>query len=257
MFKHLPGMARKLIPSIALIVFAILASTTDIFSVAVHHTVAKLFLDFGEKVKPLVVNLIIAAIYLNLAYLAYHPLRDGWSKLVEHSHAKERYQLLIKKALRLAYWAVALMIAVTILAPDFLSRVVVDLGLFTAAVLVTLKDDVTDVVRGVFLQFSPRFCQGDKIKVVGIDGCEGKVTDVSLLITTIETDKGTMTVPNRTVWNGAVLKYTSTCPADGQEPDSDATAAGQDGGNVGGPLHQISTALKSFVRGDSSGDSTK
>src|SRR5437868_12260563 len=107
MFKGVPGTLRKLIPTIVLVSLAIIAGATDVFSSTVHTLVAKLLTDYGKKILPFGVNLLIGGIVLNFAYLLYSPLRDGLQKALQKQGASDRGKNLAVKALQLVYWGSA------------------------------------------------------------------------------------------------------------------------------------------------------
>jgi hypothetical protein len=167
------GSLRKLLPTIILVAVAILAGATDIFSNTVHDVVGKLFEEYGKKVLPFAIHLLIGGIFINVAYLLYSPIRDGVNKALQKQGASDRGKNLAIKALQLGYWGLAVFFVAAIIAPDLL------------------------------LHFSPKLKEEDDISLVGLD-VKGKVIDIGYLSTRIEGADGLLVVPNREVWSRAV-----------------------------------------------------
>lgn len=203
MFKNLPGHARKLLPTIILVVLAVLAGATDVFSHQVRELVTRMFQDYATKLIPFALNALIGCIILNVAYLVYHPLRDGLARAMASSGASERGKNLVMRGMQLLYWAVAIFIALTLVAPDVLSKVFLGGSLFLAALTLALQGAANDFICGMLLQFSPRFKIDDDIQIVGMD-VKGKVKDIDYLSTEVLAADGLIRVPNREVWAKAV-----------------------------------------------------
>lgn len=203
MFKNLPGTLRKLFPTLILIALAVLAGATDIFSHQVREVVSRLFQEYAQKLLPFSVNALIGFVVLNVAYLAYAPIKSVLIRAMESSGASERGRNLVLRGLQLLYWGGAIFIALTIVAPDVLSKVFLGGSLFLAALTLALQGAANDFICGGLLQFSPRFKLGDNIQLVGLD-VKGKVKDIDYLTTEIESAEGPVRVPNREIWSRAV-----------------------------------------------------
>ena len=204
MFKKLPGAVRKLLPTIVLVVLAVLAGATNVFTSEVHKLVAKLFQDFAKQLLPFAVNALVGAIVLNLAYLLYHPLRNALLRVMKSGQASERHKNLIVRGMQLAYWGVALFVALTIVAPDVLSKVFLGGSFLIAALIVALQGVANDLICGIMLQFSPRCKKGDEICPIGLENAKGTVDEIGYLSTRIETADGVVRVPNREIWARAI-----------------------------------------------------
>jgi len=203
MFKNLSGHLRKLLPTIIMVGLAIVAGATDIFSSGVRDAVVKLFQEYASKLLPFAVSALIGGIILNVAYLLYQPLRDGLARAMSHSGASDRGKNLIMRGLQLFYWGAAILISLTIVAPDVLSKVFLGGSLLIAALTLALQGAANDFICGMLLQFSPRFKLGDDISIVGMD-VKGKVKDIDYLSTEVQSADGMIRIPNREVWAKAV-----------------------------------------------------
>src|SRR5215471_10432190 len=203
MFKNLPGTVRKLFPTLFLILVAVIAGTTDVFSHQVREVVSKLFQEYGKQLLPFAINAVIGFVVLNVAHLMYAPLKSVLTRALASSGASDRGRNLVARGVQLLYWGVAIFIALTIVAPDILSKVFLGGSLFLAALTLALQGAANDFICGALLQFSPRFKLGDTIQLIGLD-VKGKVKDIDYLTTAIDAADGPIRVPNREIWSRAV-----------------------------------------------------
>ncbi len=193
---------RKLLPTIVLLTLATLAGATNVFTASVHQLVAKLFVDYGQKVLPFAVNLLIGAVIINVAYLLYHPLKEGLSKALQNSSASPRGKDLAIKALQLGYWAIAILLVATIIAPDVLSKFFLGASLLGGAVIWAMQGAANDFICGMLLHFTPKFKIGDQITIDG-KTFSGEVIDIGYLATRIKASTGLFVVANRDLWQCA------------------------------------------------------
>lgn len=201
MFKNLPGIIRKLTPSILLLALVYVAGATDLFSAAVRQLVAKVFQDFTAQIMPFTVNAVVGVIVLNLAYVFYQPVTKGVNRFLDSRQASERFKNMFRRGLQLVYWAIVIFFAMSVIAPGLAVKLVASFGLFAAAVIVALQDLAKDIAYSVVLHLSdpPRFKVGDNIAVTGLD-VTGRVVEIEFLFTRIETGSGSQTIPNREIW---------------------------------------------------------
>lgn len=203
MFKNLPGTMRKLFPTLFLIIVVVIAGTTDIFSHQVREVVSKLFQQYGQQLLPFAINALIGFVVLNVAYLLYSPIKAVLGRALQSSGASERGRNMVVRGVQLLYWGAAIFIALTIIAPDILSKVFLGGSLFLAALTLALQGAANDFICGALLQFSPRFKLGDTIQLIGLD-VKGKVQDIDYLTTALDGPDGPIRVPNREIWSRAV-----------------------------------------------------
>ncbi|MDZ4834673.1 MAG: mechanosensitive ion channel family protein [Candidatus Melainabacteria bacterium] len=201
MFKHLKP--RKLIPLIIVFGLASLIAGTDVLSAAVQKQVIDLFKSYAQGLVPYTANICVGLIFICLMNLLYDPMKVGLDKALNLSHADERGRRIVSRAVLLLYWVVVIIVGVSFIAPDFLSKLVVGFGLFGAAIALALQGIANDFIAGVLLNFRPKFCVGDDIELVGV-AVKGKVTDIGYVLTVLDTADGTYTVPNREVWSRPV-----------------------------------------------------
>ncbi|MFX9593221.1 hypothetical protein ABTO86_19625, partial [Acinetobacter baumannii] len=76
---------------------------------------------------------------VNVAYVAYHPVKDTVNNALVKAHASERAQLFGMKALGLAYWCIAIVVALTFVFPDVFSKLLLGASLLGAAVTLALQ----------------------------------------------------------------------------------------------------------------------
>lgn len=221
---------KRLIPTFILGGLAYLAGGTTVFDDRIHAVVGKAFTDFGSELLPFAVNAMVSLVILNIAYVVYHPLKDTARKTMVTAGASERAQMFGAKALALVYWFVALLVALTIVFPDVLSKLLLGASLFGAALTLALQGAANDFICGVLLQFTPKFKVEDKVTIGGLSldssDVTGTVTDISYLTTTVVTESGTIKVPNRELWSRAVKVIDPNYKAPDQvasaSPDSQA-----------------------------------
>jgi small-conductance mechanosensitive channel len=170
--------------------------------------VGKAFADFGSKLQPFAVNLLVSLVVLNISYVFYHPIKETAQKAMLRARASERAQLFGIKALGLSYWLVSALVALTIVFPDVFSKLLLGASLLGAAITLALQGAANDFICGVLLQFTPKFKIEDQITIGGLaldsKDVTGRVTDISYLATTIATTSGVINVPNRELWSRAV-----------------------------------------------------
>src|SRR5262249_32110505 len=117
----------------------------------------------------------------------------------------------VMRSVQLLYWGAAIFICVTIVAPDFITKLFMGFSLVFAALALALKDVANDFVCGLFLHFNPNVKPGDSITLVGTQ-VKGKIVDISYLTTLLQEDDGLTVVPNSKLW-GAAAKIAKQQPA--------------------------------------------
>lgn len=203
MFKSLPGIFRKLLPVIALIVLAWLAGGTDVFSSTVHKHFSHAFAAYGTKLIPFAVNLFVGAIFFWIAWVLYAPLKNHLAQLLCRTKCNERARSVVVRSVQLAYWLIASLVSFSFIAPDLLSKMFLGVSLLGAALTLALQGVARDFISGVFLHINPKIAIGDNVEVVGSQ-VKGKITDISYLQMMISCDDGIIVVPNSEFWSKAV-----------------------------------------------------
>lgn len=84
------------------------------------------------------------------------------------------------------------------------SALVAGLGLTGFALGFALKDTISNILSGVLILLYRPFLVGDKIKVAGF---EGKVTSVDLRYTKLDSEEGTVLIPNSKCFTDPVVVY--------------------------------------------------
>lgn len=193
----------KLLPMVVLLVLLFLAGGTDIFSQGVHIALREAIVDYFHKLMPFVIDLIIAAILVNVAWLFYKPSCTALEKMLERGHASERGRILSIKLFKFFYWAVAVFIVLSFTAAELLGRFVIGFGVFGAALTLSLQGAANDFICGLLIQMTRKLSEDDEIKLEGVD-VAGKVVAVGYLSTNIDSDANYIRVPNREIWSRAV-----------------------------------------------------
>src|SRR5262249_34519021 len=158
---------------------------TDIFTAAVHQAVAKILLDIAALVLPFLINCVFGLIIISVANHLYGPLLRGAHKLLDTSTASQRSKDLVRRVLQALYWLIVAFLVLSLVAPGLIGKIMTNLALFGAAVVLAFQDWAKDVAGGLMLQFSPKrkIGVGDKIAIVGLDAVTGVVTDIDLFST--------------------------------------------------------------------------
>jgi small conductance mechanosensitive channel len=219
MFKSATGIFRKLLPGIALLTLAYLAGGTDVFSSTVHERFSKALSEYGSGLGPFAANFLAGALFFWVAWILHPLLKSQYERFLNRTTATVRIKSLVTQSLRLLYWCVSAFIALSFVAPDLLSKVFLGVSLFGAAIALAFKDIARDAISGFFLAFNPHFNLGDTIELVGTT-VKGKITAISYVQTSLETDDGKIVVPNGDMWAKAVKVYKDAAAAVSSESGS-------------------------------------
>lgn len=259
MFKHIQW--KKAVPLLIIGLLASLIAGTDVLSAAVQTQIVDVFKTYVKGIVPYTANIFVGLIFICLANLLYDPMKAGMEKALNLSNADERGRRIVSRAVLLLYWLVAIVVGVSFIAPDFLSKLVVGFGLFGAAIALALQGIANDFIAGVLLNFRPKFCVGDEIELIGV-AVKGKVTDIGYVLTVLDTESGTFTVPNREVWSKPVKvtkpgagKPTGTggmsCATDGTTGKGTADGGASTGAPAAGATITTPGGTTPTVAGDS------
>ncbi len=194
---------RKLLPTLVMVLLVSMALGTDFFSASLHVTLRQAFVDYFHKLMPFAIDLMVAAIMINVAWLFYKPFCLGLEKVLDKTGASDRGKVLSLKLSKFFYWAIVVFLVLTVTAAEFLSRFVVGFGVFGAALTFSFQGAANDFICGLLIQFSRKLVDFDKVKLEGLD-VEGTVTNVGYLSTTVDSDTAIIRVPNREIWGRAV-----------------------------------------------------
>jgi|AGTN01.1.fsa_nt_gi Small-conductance mechanosensitive channel len=250
MLKHIKW--RKMIPLVILVGLAVLAGGTDVFSAAIQTQVIEVMKKYLEELIPFAASIFVGMVFMCLAYVLYDPLKAGMEKALNLSHADNRRKMLISRGAILVYWIVSIFVGTSFISADFLSKLVVGVGLVGAALTLALQGIANDFIAGILLNFSPKCCVGDEIELVGL-AVKGKVTDIGYVQTVVETPTERFEVPNREVWSRAV-KVTAgpnVCPTPPTEGSTDGSASGSQ------TASRSATRTDAVVKPPASGGSVK
>lgn len=195
--------SRKFLPMLIVLALVAVAAATDIFSLGLQQAIRQALLDYCHKLMPFAIDLLIAAVMVNLAFVFYKPITSGFEKVLDKSHASPRGKELTLKIFKFFYWAIVLFFVLSLTAAEFLGRFVIGFGVFGAALTLSLQGAANDFICGLLIQFTRKITENDMVKLEGLD-VKGKVTAVGMLSTTVESASDVIRVPNREVWARAV-----------------------------------------------------
>ncbi len=202
-FKAIPLTVRRLLPTIVLLVLAVLAGATDTFSTTVHELFSKSLRERAAEFMPSVINILIVAILANIAWLLYHPLCNALARVLNDSGASDRGKQFALKVIKLAYWAVIGFVILSGFASELMGKFLLGFSVLGAALTLAMQGAANDFISGVQMQFTKRVRSGDNVQILGLD-VAGKVVDVGYTSTLIEAADGIISVPNRLVWERAI-----------------------------------------------------
>lgn len=194
---------RKLLPMVTVLILGLLAAVTDFFGQAVREVVSKALEEYATKIVPTVVNLLIAALLLNVAWLLYGPICSGVEVFLKRSGASQRGKDMLAKLLKLGYWGGSVFVVLTLTGSQLLGNLVIGFSVFGAALTLALKDVMNDFICGLFTQGSAKVTEGDVVELEGLK-VKGKVQSVGYLTTVLVSAEATTRVPNREIWARAV-----------------------------------------------------
>lgn len=212
MFTSISGVFRKLLPGIILLTLTYLAGGTDVFSSTVHEHFSRALSNYGTTLGPFAANFLAGALFFWVCWAAHPLLRKWYERALNRTSASDRLRALITQCLKLSYWFLAAFISLSFIAPDLLSKVFLGISLFGAAIALAFKDIARDAISGFFLTFSPHFSLGDTIEILGTT-VKGKISAISYVQTSIDTDDGTIVVPNGEMWAKSVKVYKAAAAA--------------------------------------------
>ena len=194
---------RRFIPMLIVLALVAVAAATDVFSLGLQQAIRQALVDYAHKLMPFAIDMLIAAVLVNLAWVFYKPMTIGVEKVLEKTHASPRGKDLALKLFKFFYWMIVVFLVLSLTAAEFLGRFVVGFGVFGAALTLSMQGAANDFICGLLIQFCRKVTEGDQVKIEGLD-VKGKVAEVGMLSTTVDTATDVIRVPNREVWARAV-----------------------------------------------------
>ncbi len=197
---------RRLSPAILLVVLAVVGSTTDVFGTRIQEIFGSTLVDTGKRLLPSVVNLIISLCVFSVAWASWSPVKTAVAKLLEKGQASPAGKNGVNMILRLLYWPLAIFLCLGILSPGLMSQLALSVTLIAAALTLAMKDAAGSLIAGITLQFNPHVRIGDEIEVVGL-AVKGKVVEIGILSTVVETDEERTSVANGELTKRAIKVF--------------------------------------------------
>jgi hypothetical protein len=206
--KKFPRLLVKLLP--IFIVAALVAfGGTSMVSTQLHLDTMAQLKSSMDLIRPVLINIGIAFVVVYSAFLAFHPLRNGFQRCLDSSgklHARgRRFWMLFFQA---AFWVTIGLLACRIVAPGFVDSALLSSSIVMGVIGLAAQSEVKNVIASVFLHSAPKGEVGDYVKIVGSEGAEGLITKIEYLSATIDVKgegKRVIIVPLSTVWNNSVI----------------------------------------------------
>ncbi|HWB00221.1 MAG TPA: mechanosensitive ion channel domain-containing protein [Pirellulales bacterium] len=169
------------------------------FPTMVQHSLAA-FTDAALLFVPRVVaGVLIFLVFWGSARLAARLI----VRMPRLSHVPLELTLLLARTAKLSLLAFGIVTALSNLGIH-VTALITGLGLTGFAAGFALKDIISNALSGVLLILSRPFKQGDRISIVANAPFSGKVLDINLRYTVMETDESTVYVPNSILFTTAV-----------------------------------------------------
>lgn len=188
---------KKLWPSLLVLTLGALAGFTNTLGTTVRETVHKAVTEFTTGLAPYIVNCIILVVAINVAYVLYHPVCHYLHKGLSKSKMTDRGKDVTYKIAKPLYWLVTLYIVFALFAPDIMGKMTMGIGIFGAALVVSLKDTAADLIAYARMEYWQSVKVGDEIQVIGLADVKGRVIQVDYFVTRIEGVNGIDSIANR------------------------------------------------------------
>lgn len=208
---HFTQTFGRFLPTILLIALAILAGATDVLGSYVREFVSKSFSDYAASFMPYIVNILLAAILVNVSWLLFPLARCTFEAMIDRSTMSDRGKYMFKRVFRAAWWGILILVIMCFFASEFMGKLVVGFSVLGAALTLSMQGAANDCISGVQMQMSNRLQVGDEVEVMGLN-ITGKVLDVGWTIIKIETADGIVTIPNRKAWEQPIKCKKAAAP---------------------------------------------
>ncbi len=159
----------------------------------------------GKKIVDYLPNILTSLLIFAIGYLAIKMVLKVMRKAFSRSKLDETgCSFIISVTKAVLYVMLFVMVLSQLKVP--MSSIFAALGTAGLAIVVALKDSLTNVAGGIIVMFSRPFRVGDYIE---ISGKEGNVSRITLIYTTLLTlDNKAVIIPNSTVVSATVTNYT-------------------------------------------------
>lgn len=126
-------------------------------------------------------------------------------KVLEKSALDVALHKFLMNIVRVVMYFILILIVFEAIGIDTKSMITM-LGVCGGAIALSLKESLSNIAGGIVIIATKPFSNGD---YVNIDGTEGNVEHVDMMVTTLVTaDNKTVTIPNGTVSNSVVVNFT-------------------------------------------------
>lgn len=148
-------------------------------------------------------NIAIAVVVLFITAMVARAAVRLSGRITDRSHIRNDLKQLVRTLTKLAVWLVGVLLALTILIPDFsFGGMIAGLGIGALAIGFAFQDIFENFLAGVLLMLRDKMQIGDNIKAEGVDGTVEKIT---LRETHIRQFSGELTIlPNSMIFKNAV-----------------------------------------------------
>ena len=151
-------------------------------------------------------DLVVAAVTLLIAWLAWKLLDRGAQAILRKSHLDQTAQTFIHTVTRYVVLTIGVVTALAQLGVDTAS-LLTSLGVVGLTIGFAARDTLSNVISGVFIFWDRPFVITD---LVEIDGQYGQVAAITMRSTRVVTVDGRMlAIPNSQIVNSVVASYTN------------------------------------------------
>jgi len=205
-FSKSPRKLQLAIPYVLVFGFIAIAGGTEWFSAQLHKQVLDELKAYYQALLPLTLSLCQAFLIVYTGHLIFGALRNGFVRVLSARGATDKGQHFFMLIFQAVYWLGVTLLALRAVAPNWLQNVMLSGGIVVGVVALAAQKALGNVVSSLCLHLLPKCTEGDHVKIVGVEGAEGRIIEIGYLSCKIDVKGRVMTLPNSTVWDSAVLK---------------------------------------------------
>lgn len=166
---------------------------------------SKTFLNnLGKIAEKAVPDLIFAAIVFVVGFFVIKLLLLLFSKALNRTKIEKTAKGFLHSGAKVVLYVILAIIVLSVLNVP-MSSIITVLGTCGLAIVLALKDSLSNVAGGILILLSKPLTAGDSVE---IDGQKGIVREVNILYTTLTTfDNTTVHIPNKNILDGEVINF--------------------------------------------------
>ncbi len=174
---------------------------------SITETLKTEFIEIWQKMVQLGPRWVVAIAILIITWAVARLLRRTVQKIISKTSTQGHIDILISRGVSAVLIGIGVVLALSILGMS-LSAALATIGLASVGIGFALQDILSNLFAGVILLLQHPFTIGDQVRVGDL---EGVVENVRVRDTQILTYNGErIYIPNKVVFNGPIINYTST-----------------------------------------------